>query len=101
MKRTLLSPDEVGHRLEELDGWTLREGKLHRELRFDSFAAAFAFMTRVAHEAEALNHHPDWFNSYTTVVIDLMSHDVGGISERDFRLAAAIDRAAADVAGGR
>ena len=86
---------EVAGRLGELPSWSEREGKLHREVRFESFRDAFAFMTRVAFEAETMNHHPDWSNSYSTVVIDLSSHDVGGISERDFRLAAAIDAAAA------
>ena len=95
-KTGALSADEIAARIGNLEGWSERAGKLHRELRFGSFPEAFAFMTRVALEAERMNHHPDWFNSYTTVVIDLSSHDVGGISERDFRLAAAIDTAAAD-----
>lgn len=94
-KSAALSADEVQARLRELSGWSESGGKLHREFRFESFPAAFAFMTRVAFEAESMNHHPDWSNSYTTVVVGLSSHDVGGISERDFRLAAAIDRAAA------
>jgi 4a-hydroxytetrahydrobiopterin dehydratase len=95
-----LSPAEVAARLQELDGWTERDGKLHRELQFASFADAFAFMTRVAIAAEAMDHHPDWCNSYRTVVIDLASHDVGGISERDFRLAAAIQSAWQPFASG-
>ena len=94
MPKPALSADEIVRRIGSLDGWVEIDGKLHREFRFDSFPTAFAFMTRVAFEAEAMNHHPDWLNSYTTVVIDLVSHDVGGISERDFKLAAAIDRAA-------
>ncbi|HEX6639827.1 MAG TPA: 4a-hydroxytetrahydrobiopterin dehydratase [Thermoanaerobaculia bacterium] len=91
---------EVARRVAELESWSERGGKLHREVRFESFRDAFAFMTRVAFEAETMNHHPDWSNSYSTVVVDLSSHDVGGISERDFRLAAAID-AAASVFGAR
>ena len=94
MAKPALTPDEVARRVAGLDGWTVVDGRLHRELRFGSFADALAFMARVAFDAEAMDHHPDWFNSYTTVVMDLVSHDVGGISERDFRLAAAIDRAA-------
>ncbi|MBX3283715.1 MAG: 4a-hydroxytetrahydrobiopterin dehydratase [Acidimicrobiales bacterium] len=76
-------------------GWEVVDGKLHRELVFADFAAAFAFMGRVAAEAERLDHHPDWSNSWNTVTIDLVSHDVGAITARDLRLAEAIDRVAA------
>lgn len=72
-------------------GWEERDGKLHRELTFADFAEAWAFMTQVAAIAEAHDHHPDWSNSWNTVVIDLVSHDSGAITERDHRLAAAID----------
>jgi len=71
--------------------WAEVDGKLHRELRFADFAEAWAFMEQVAALAEAQNHHPDWSNSWNTVVIDLVSHDAGGITDRDRRLAAAID----------
>lgn len=86
-----LTDDDVAQRMNTLDGWQLQDGRLHRELEFDSFAAAFGFMASVAIEAQQMDHHPDWSNSYTKVVIDLMSHDVDGLSERDFRLAAVID----------
>jgi 4a-hydroxytetrahydrobiopterin dehydratase len=92
MSRHVLAPAEIAQRLATLDGWQLREGKLHRELRFDSFAEAFGFMTAVAIHAQEMDHHPDWSNSYTTVVVELMSHDLQGITERDFRLATVIDR---------
>jgi 4a-hydroxytetrahydrobiopterin dehydratase len=72
-------------------GWTEADGKLHREVRFGSFSAAFAFMTRVALVAEKLNHHPDWSNSWDRVVIDLVSHDAGGLTDRDRELAREID----------
>jgi len=58
---------------------------------FDTFVQAFAFMSAVALLAERMNHHPDWSNSYNKVVIDLVSHDVKGLSQRDFDLAKAID----------
>ena len=74
------------------EGWELADGRLHREFEFVDFAAAFAFMTRVAAEAERLDHHPDWSNSWNTVVIDLVSHDRGGLTERDRDLADAINR---------
>ena len=75
-------------------GWDVVVGKLHRELVFDDFAAAFAFMARVALEAERLDHHPDWSNAWNRVVIDVVSHDAGGLTERCFALAAAVDRIA-------
>jgi 4a-hydroxytetrahydrobiopterin dehydratase len=71
--------------------WTEVDGKLHRELTFADFAEAWAFMERVAALAEERDHHPDWSNSWNTVVIDLVSHDAGGITDRDRSLAAAID----------
>lgn len=67
-----------------------------RSLRFADFGAAFAFMTRVALAAEKADHHPEWSNVYNRVDVRLTTHDAGGLTERDFALAAAID-AAADV----
>lgn len=73
---------------EKLDGWSVEKGKLHRTFEFDDFAQAFAFMTRVALEAEKLNHHPEWFNVYSRVAIDLVTHDIGNeISNYDVALA--------------
>lgn len=82
---------EVAERLEELDGWILDNGKLHKEYRFASFVAAFGFITKVALCAEKMNHHPEWYNCYNRVRVHLATHDVGGISERDFELAAKMD----------
>lgn len=74
------------------DGWDVVDGALHRRLTFADFAAAFAFMTRVAKIAEEQDHHPDWSNSWNVVEISLRSHDVGGvITERDVRLAQRIN----------
>ena len=86
-----LAESEIRERLAGLPRWTLREGKLHREFAFADFSEAFAFMTRVAIAAEKANHHPDWSNAWNKVAIDLVSHDVKGLSRRDFDLAAAID----------
>ena len=88
-----LEASEVERRLDELDGWQLHDGKLRRELKFSDFVTAFGFMSRVALLAERMDHHPEWFNVYGTVRIDLTTHDAGGISERDFKLAAQIDAA--------
>ena len=87
-KRTRLSEEEIRTRLAEVPGWELRDGKLHREFRFEDFASAFVFMTALAFAAEAMNHHPEWFNVYNRVVIDLQTHDVSGLSALDFELAA-------------
>jgi 4a-hydroxytetrahydrobiopterin dehydratase len=90
-----LHEDQVRARLEERPEWELRDGRLHRELTFADFTEAFAFMTRVAEAAERLDHHPDWSNSWNRVTIDIVSHAAGGITERCFELAAAVDAAAA------
>ena len=73
------------------EGWEEVDGRLHRELRFADFSEAFAFMTRVALAAEKADHHPDWSNSWNTVTIDLVSHDAGGLTDRDVALAEAIN----------
>jgi 4a-hydroxytetrahydrobiopterin dehydratase len=80
----------IGNRLAELDGWRLQDGKLRREYRFDDFSAAFGFLSRVALLAEKHNHHPDIWNRYRQVVIELVSHDAGGVTEADLEMAAAI-----------
>lgn len=78
--------------LEIPPGWEVIDDRLHRELAFADFAEAFAFMGRVAIEAERLGHHPDWSNSWNRVVIDLRTHDAGGrITDLDLALARAID----------
>ena len=82
-----LTDDEIASRLSSLDGWSLEGGKLHREFRFANFVEAFGFMTRAAIEAESMHHHPEWFNVYSKVAVDLTTHEAGGISELDFRLA--------------
>lgn len=77
--------------------WTVENGKLCRNFRFKDFSEAFAFMTRVAFLAEKQNHHPDWSNVYNTVHIALNTHDAGGaVTEKDRKLAAAIDRLVED-----
>jgi 4a-hydroxytetrahydrobiopterin dehydratase len=89
-----LTPEAIEEELAKLPAWTVKDGKLHRELRFEGFVEAFGFMTSVAIVAERMDHHPEWFNVYSKVVIDLTTHDAGGLSARDFKLAAAIDRLA-------
>jgi 4a-hydroxytetrahydrobiopterin dehydratase len=93
-----LPADEIDSRLVAHPAWALMAGKLERTLRFADFQSAFGFMTSVALAAEAMNHHPEWFNVYNTVRIQLTTHDAGGISENDFKLARRID-ALADTPG--
>lgn len=85
-----LSETEITARLSEIPDWLFADGKLQNRFTFASFAEAFGFMTRVALAAERMNHHPDWSNVYNRVDIGLNTHDVGGVSDLDFRLAATI-----------
>jgi 4a-hydroxytetrahydrobiopterin dehydratase len=85
--RRLLGPDELRECLRKLSGWKKRKGKLHQEYKFGTFAKAFGFMKKVAVVAEAMSHHPEWFNVYDTVRVDLVTHDLEGISTYDVLLA--------------
>ncbi len=91
-QRRKLTSDEIAAGLDGLEGWTLEGGKLHREFRFPDFNAAFGFMTRAALVAEAMDHHPEWFNVYNRVVVDLATHDAGGVTEVDLEMASRMDR---------
>jgi len=82
-----LSQDEIEEELKNLPGWSIVNEKLHREIEFESFNQAFGFMSRAAMEIEKMNHHPEWFNVYNRLVIDLMTHDAGGITKNDTHLA--------------
>ncbi len=86
-----LTPAQIASLPKELPQWSVREGKLHRELRFADFSAAFGFMARVALAAEALGHHPEWCNVWNRVTINLTTHDTGGLSNLDVELARRID----------
>ncbi len=86
-----LTEREVEEALKALPEWSLVEGKLHRQLQFENFIAAFGFMSRVALRAEKIDHHPEWSNVYNKVDIFLTSHDVQGLSARDLALAEAIN----------
>ncbi len=96
MARHKLSDTEIQVGLAARPGWTLVAGKLHREYKFTNFIQAFGFMTSAALVAERMNHHPEWFNVYGTVRVDLTTHDVGGISQLDFKLAEKMDALATD-----
>ena len=82
-----LSQEEIESELKNLPGWSVVNDKLHREIQFDSFNQAFGFMTMAAMEIEKMNHHPEWFNVYNKLVIELTTHDAGGITRNDINLA--------------
>ena len=82
-----LSELEITEELKKLEGWEIKDNKLHKEIQFESFNQAFGFMTRAAMEIEKMNHHPEWFNVYNRITIDLTTHDAGGITNNDVDLA--------------
>jgi 4a-hydroxytetrahydrobiopterin dehydratase len=86
-----LSDDEIHKLMTKLPGWTIQHGKLHHEYECKDFVTAFGNMTRVALIAESMNHHPEWFNVWNKVVIDLVTHSVKGISDLDFVLAEKVE----------
>lgn len=87
---------EIGTALNDVKEWdgTDDGAAITRTYTFADFQEAFAFMTRVARIAEDMDHHPDWTNVYNRVEVKLSTHDVGGVTGKDFRLASAMDKAA-------
>ncbi|MGQ0791697.1 MAG: 4a-hydroxytetrahydrobiopterin dehydratase [Nitrosopumilaceae archaeon] len=84
---TKLSQEQIKNELKNMLGWAVVEGKLHKEFHFEDFNQAFGFMTRAAMHIEKMNHHPEWFNVYNKLIVDLTTHDAGGITENDIKLA--------------
>ena len=97
--RPLLSTDERSALPQDLPDWTLDSDQkaISRNFTFADFKQAFAFMTRVAAEADGMDHHPEWSNVYNTVSIRLTTHDSGGLTKSDIKLAGLIDRATSGV----
>jgi 4a-hydroxytetrahydrobiopterin dehydratase len=90
-----LTREEIEAALGNLKGWAFEEEALAKTYRFGSFREAFGFMTRVAFEAEELNHHPEWTNVYNRIVLRLNTHDAGGkVTAKDVELATRIERIA-------
>ena len=91
-----LADEDRRKALADLDGWTMVDGRdaITRTFTFGNFIEAFGFMSRAALVAEKMNHHPEWFNVYRTVEVTLSTHDAGGLTELDIRLATAMDRLA-------
>lgn len=91
-----LSPSDITEQLQHFNRkltqpWCIQDNKLHKTFKFPNFIIAFGFMSQVAVLAEKANHHPEWFNVYNRVEINLTTHEAGGISSRDFDLALAIE----------
>jgi 4a-hydroxytetrahydrobiopterin dehydratase len=91
-----LSAEEISASIASLPEWSVVNGQLHREYSFPDFTHAFGFMAAVATVAEKMDHHPDWTNVYKRVTVNLSTHDAGGITELDFKLAKAMEA----IAGG-
>ncbi len=87
-----LSERTIEERLEKLEGWEYVDGAIEASFEFKNFKEAFSVMTLIAFECEAQNHHPDWSNVYNSLNIRLNTHDAGGVTEKDFELAHAIER---------
>jgi len=87
MTREALTNDELGQALARLDGWRVIEGRLKKQFRFGSFGEALGWMVTVGTYAEKINHHPDWSNSYNKVTVELLTHDLGALSNLDVKLA--------------
>ncbi len=82
-----LSSEQISEELKNLPGWSVKEEKLHKDFEFGDFNEAFGFMARAAMHIEKMNHHPEWFNVYNKLTVDLTTHDAGGITENDINLA--------------
>jgi len=87
-----LSKEEINDHLESLEGWTYSDNAIHTSFEFENFKEAFTLMTRIAFEAEAQQHHPEWSNVYNELEISLSTHDAGGVTEKDFKLAQTIEK---------
>jgi 4a-hydroxytetrahydrobiopterin dehydratase len=96
MAITKATEAEIQKAIAELGSWTVEHGKLHREYRFRDFVQAFGFMAQVALLAERAAHHPEWFNVYNRVVVDLTTHEAQGITQKDLDLAREMEQ----IAGG-
>ena len=88
-----LDKNAIHQEMQKIDGWEMVDGKdaITKTFKFKNFSQAWAFMSRVSLLAEKMNHHPEWFNVYNRVEVTLNTHDVGGLSALDFKMAAAMD----------
>lgn len=82
-----LSDEQIKKELPNLPGWNVTNGKLHKDFIFKDFIEAFGFISKAAIHIEKMNHHPEWFNVYNKIKVDLVTHDAGGITQNDINLA--------------
>jgi 4a-hydroxytetrahydrobiopterin dehydratase len=87
MGLTKLTDEQIKKELDSLVGWSVANGKLHKDFVFEDFIEAFGFMCKAAIHIEKMNHHPEWFNVYNKIKVDLVTHDAGGITQNDVNLA--------------
>ncbi len=95
---TKMKKAEVAVLVKKMPGWSVKGGKLHREYKFVDFPHAFGMMATAAPAIEKMNHHPEWSNVYNKVTVDLSTHDAGGITQKDFDLAALLEGIAKKLA---
>ena len=88
---SLLEKDQVNYFLEKNPSWNINDKSIKKEFKFKNFIDAFGFISKVALLSEKMNHHPNWQNTYNKVTIELTTHDIGGITSSDIKLAEAID----------
>ena len=86
-----LSKDDIEKKLLRFPDWEYYDNAIHGEFEFENFKDCFSAMSRIAFECEALNHHPNWSNVYNILTISLLTHDAGGVTNKDFELAEAIE----------
>ncbi|MGI0088119.1 MAG: 4a-hydroxytetrahydrobiopterin dehydratase [Nitrosotalea sp.] len=82
-----LTEEQIQKELGNLQGWSVVNGKLHKDFVFADFIEAFGFMSKAAIHIEKMNHHPEWFNVYNKIKVELVTHDAGGITQNDINLA--------------
>jgi 4a-hydroxytetrahydrobiopterin dehydratase len=93
-----LEDTQISEMVATMPGWSVKDGKLHREYKFADFPHAFGMMATAAPAIEKMDHHPEWSNVYNRVTVDLSTHDAGGITQKDFDLAMLLEGIAKKLA---
>ena len=89
---SLLDKNQLSYFIDKNPSWTINNQTIKKEFKFNNFIEAFGFMSKVALLSEKIDHHPNWQNTYNKVTIELTTHDIGGITSNDVKLAEAIDK---------
>tara|TARA_B100001250_G_C19451238_1_gene636079 strand:- start:213 stop:500 length:288 start_codon:yes stop_codon:yes gene_type:complete len=89
---TLIDKNQINYFIEKNPSWIIYNKTIKKEFKFENFVEAFSFMAKVALLSEKMDHHPNWHNSYNKVKIELTTHDMGGITTNDIKLAESIDK---------